>query len=293
MGGRDDGDYYSTDPRGDWLDDVAYRLYRTDLSSLAGMQNLVTYPIGFAFDASLLQETADNGGGIYIGAMSADALEAALNAVIIDALSRSGSFTAPAVPASRTGSGDMLLRAWFEPKISEPFWAGHLEAYRLAPDGQILDQNGDAATDPTGMFDPNAVPYWDAGEELKTNTSREMFTTKAGGPFDFKKTSITAGDSDLTAAEIPFYPNYDSPAVDITTVEDLRDAIVDYIRGKDAFDEDDDGDGDCVERWVAIFGGGYGMTGTPTAQATSAIRAMGRSRRRASPSSSSPSTTET
>jgi type IV pilus assembly protein PilY1 len=244
MGGRDDGNYPENQERGEWIDDVAYRLYRTDMApGIPGEQPLVTYAIGFGYDHSLNQETADNGGGLYITAQTADALEGALYLALLDALARSGSFTAASVPASRTGSGDLLLRAWFEPKISDAFWAGHLQAFELAADGEILDQNGDRATDATtGMFDPNAVPFWDAATELKTNTSRNIYTTKPSGRVDFTKTVITSGDPDLNAGEIPSYPNYNAPAVNIITVNDLRDAIVDYLHGQDAFDEDADGD---------------------------------------------------
>jgi hypothetical protein len=254
MLGRDDGDDNGGDDRGDWLDDVAFRLARTDMApSIDGMQELMTYPVGFAIDKALLQETADNGLGLYSTADTADELEAALLAALLDALAKSGSFTAPSVPARQVGSGDLLLRSFFEPKPSEPFWAGHLEAYALSPSGGIKDQNGDPATDPlTGIFDPNAVPFWDAGELLKSNTTRTLYTTKGGNRVVFESPTVTPGNLDVSAEDRTAYPNYDDPAIDLSSADDVRDALVSYVTGRDAFDED--GDADITELREIVLG---------------------------------------
>jgi type IV pilus assembly protein PilY1 len=71
------------------MDDVAMYLYENDMrSDLPGMQNLVTYVVGFHIDAPLLSSAAAKGGGLYFTASSGDALKTALQEAITDILDR-------------------------------------------------------------------------------------------------------------------------------------------------------------------------------------------------------------
>jgi type IV pilus assembly protein PilY1 len=241
--GRDDGIVYPSDGT-DWLDDVAYTMYNTDFNStLDGTQNVMTYAIGFTIDHPLLRETATNGDGSYFttDAANVGALATQLSDALLDIIDRSTSFTAATVPSSRTAFGDGFYTAYFIPSQSEPFWEGRLECYKLDVDGSVRAADGSIAIDPaTGFFIEPRNPIWDAGAELKTNSSRALYTTDLGARVDFNTTNVDSTDLDLGAGEISLYPNY--PASGVDTLAELATAMVNYLHGQDAFDEDTDND---------------------------------------------------
>ncbi len=136
-----------------YVDDVAMYLEDKDLrpdeaccpsdceskidSRTCGTQNVVTYVVGFAADHPLLQETAENGDGLYLTAKNAEELAEKLREAIEDILRRSVSFTVPAVPAAKvtdlqetTGlsSDDKIYLASFKP-TKKGLYEGHLRAY--------------------------------------------------------------------------------------------------------------------------------------------------------------------
>lgn len=252
--GRDDSLVY-IDEGSDWLDDVAGYLYDTDLrSSLPGLQNLITYTIGFANEHPLLRETAAAGDGLYFntGGSSANQLARSIEAAMLDIIERASSFTAVSVPSARTSFGDGFYTARFTPFEVNPFWEGHLEAYRLAQDGTILDASEQPALDPNGQFPDPRNPFWDAGEVLLTNPSRNLFTsTPSDVRLDFNTTNVTATELALDpndALMLPFYPNY--PASGVDTLAELATAVVNYVVGEDAFDEDLDNDWGELRDWI-------------------------------------------
>jgi type IV pilus assembly protein PilY1 len=241
--GRDDALVYLHNGS-DWLDDVAYYLWDNDLSDLPGKQNLVTYTIGFMVDHPLLEETAQNGDGKYYTTAggNAEQLMEHLRAAMLDIIERATAFTAASVPASRTSFGDGFYSAYFIPSATKPFWAGHLEAYRLDEAGAIRDVDGNLAIDPlTDTFRVPRRPFWDAATVLRGGGSRNLLTTKSGSYRDeFSTVTIDESDLGLSSSEIGLYPN--DPGVPFATLADLADALVNYVHGKDAFDEDRDGD---------------------------------------------------
>ena len=251
--GRDDGLTYKSGGT-DWLDDVAHYLYDSDLHpGLEGTQNVITYTIGFVVDHPLLQETADNGNGTYFTTNQSDELADQLEEAILDIIDRSFSFTAASVPTGRTAFGDGFYSAFFFPSDTKPFWEGHLEAFRLRPDGSVEDKNGNLAIDSTTLlFKEDRVPFWDSGIELRTNTSRSLYTTISGARTDFDTTNplLDPNDFGLSASELSTYPNY--PASGVDTVAELKTALIDYLHGRDAFDED--GDADATEMRAEVLG---------------------------------------
>jgi type IV pilus assembly protein PilY1 len=204
------------------------------------MQNVVTHVIGFDIDTPILERMADNGLGNYYTATSSAQLATALSDATQAVMDSLASFSSAVVPASRTIFGAAFYNAYFEPKSDEAFWAGHLEAYRLSPTGEIQDKDGAPAIDASSgqLVEPHN-PYWDAGEVLENDTIRRLFTTISDVRTDFETANVSASDLDIAAADIPFYPNAGSSGVD--TVGELRDAVVGYVHGRDAFDEDNDG----------------------------------------------------
>ncbi|MGH0035109.1 MAG: pilus assembly protein [Myxococcota bacterium] len=225
----------------EWGDDITWAMAHRDFApAVPGDQNVVTHVIGFDVDTPILERMADNGLGNYYTASSSTQLATALAAATQAVMDSLASFSSAVVPASRTIFGAAFYNAYFEPKVNEPFWPGHLEAYRLSPTGVIEDKDGAPAVDPaTGLLNDPPNPFWDAGEVLETDTIRRLYTTIGGAQTYFEKANVSTGDLDIAAADIPFYPNAGSSGVD--TLSELRDAIVDYVHGKDAFDEDNDG----------------------------------------------------
>ena len=51
------------------------------------------------------------------------------------------------------------------------------------------------------MFKSTRTPYWDAGALLRTNTSRHLYTTKAGARVDWNATNVTESDLALNSGE--------------------------------------------------------------------------------------------
>jgi type IV pilus assembly protein PilY1 len=248
--GDADGDNVEScpDSHDDWMDDVAYRMYRTDFSPLPGEQNLTVHTVAFDLDGepeaqALLQDTATHGGGIFTLGTEYDALKAAYTAAIANIFEGVVSFTAPTVPSSRTQGEGAFYYSYFKPESDKSFWRGSLAAYKIDVNGNIVDAAGNVLLSTgSGVIDPNAPSFWEAGQLLGSNTARNLWTTRAGTRKRFNKANVLAADMDLTAAEIPQYPNYDTPAVSINNITDLGHALVDYVNGQDAFDEDEDGD---------------------------------------------------
>jgi type IV pilus assembly protein PilY1 len=257
--GDADGDNVESDcsdKSDDWGDDVAYSMDRSDfVPAIDGTQNLIVHTIAFDLDDSHgLQDAADNGGGNMYTAVDYDSLLGAFTeatAAVFDGLV---SFGAPTVSSTRTSDGGSFFHSYFRPVSKEPFWSGHLMALGLDAGGQITDSAGDPVfpSGNSGYIDPNTPSFWDAGDLLAVNAARTLYTTKTGARTVFSAANVTDLDLDLAAGEIPLYPNYNTPAVDLNTTTELRDALVNYVHGRDAFD--DDGDSNITELRDAVLG---------------------------------------
>ena len=140
----------------------------------------------------------------------------------------------PATPQGRSTGNSSFFYAYFD--LSD--YEGHLEHYRLAADGTIKDEaDADAVDSVTNEFKVSRDHYFDAAIPLRTNTSRNLYTTIAGDREDFTTTNTNVDETalDLLAGEITAYPNY--PTSNVTTLPLLRNAVIDYLHGEDAFDE--------------------------------------------------------
>lgn len=247
---------YDTSSGSDWLDDVAYYLSNNDLipdATLDEEQTIVTYAVGFTIDHPLLEETGTNGKGDYFTTSNAAELQEQLEAALTSIIERSSSLTSATVPASRSAFGDGFYSANFTPSTSNPFWEGHLEAYRLSPDLEVLDASNNPALDPnTNLFIEPRNYYWDAGEELAASghPARNLYTVQGGARVSFDESNISETDLGLVSADLTAYPN--DPAVPFANLGALADAIVAYMRGEDAFD--DNRDTDVTEKRTAVLG---------------------------------------
>ncbi len=149
----------------DHMDDVAWYLYNTDLrNDMPDVQNVVTYTIGYTVDYSLLQETAENGNGLYYYADNAVELVRAFQYALQDIIQRISAGSAVAVVSTERGDDDRMYRGKFMPGS----WEGFLECYSLPY------ENGDE-------------PIWEAGQILsgRNANSRDIFTALGANVMNF------------------------------------------------------------------------------------------------------------
>lgn len=230
------------------LDDMAAYLYEADLSPLPGRQNVVTYTIGFTVDLPLLANTAARGGGTYFTANDTASLSTALTNIVTSILDTQTTFTAPTVAVNsfnRTRNLNDLYVSVFQ-ATGDVHWPGNLKKYRLrASDGEILDANDNPAVDPaTGFFADGARSYWSAqvdgpevplggaANQLPDPAARRIFTY-LGNP------ALTAAANEITRAN----NSIDDAVLGIGQPGDpSRDTIIDFIRGIDVSDLDQDND---------------------------------------------------
>ncbi|MDH3419411.1 MAG: PilC/PilY family type IV pilus protein [Gammaproteobacteria bacterium] len=233
---------------GHCLDDMAAYMYESDLSPLPGKQNVVTYTIGFTTNLQILDETATRGGGAYFLADDTASLSTALTNIVTEILDSQTTFTSPAVSVNafnRTRNLNELYITVFQAS-GDTHWPGNLKKYRLrASDGEILDADGNPAIDPsTGFFQANSRSFWSASpdgpevveggaaNQLPSPATRNVYTYLAGSLL------TTAGNLVDDANT-----NIDNAVLGIGQPGDpTRDTLIDFIRGVDVADHDQDGD---------------------------------------------------
>ncbi|PCI17531.1 MAG: hypothetical protein COB62_07475 [Piscirickettsiaceae bacterium] len=225
--------------------------------TLDGTQNVVTHTIGFAIDMDLLEQTAINGNGTYHTANSSQELKSAFNEIILDILSSSTTFTAPAVSVNAYNSlqhRDELYYATFEPNIY-PRWVGNVKKYRINSDGEVLDANNQIAIEPTtGYFKTSSESFWGgiidgpvvkkSGVGSQLTNSRTVFTVV--GDATLSNISLNVADNTITLGNTLITNDLygiDEDAFPIAAELNARRlALIGWITGIDVDDDDDDND---------------------------------------------------
>jgi type IV pilus assembly protein PilY1 len=156
---------------GNCTDDLAQYMQENDLQAPKenGQQNVTSYWIGFGPDVArgsrFLQHVASGGGGGYYTAADTAELTEAFTEIVSRILSQTSMFTAPTVAINafnRTQNLNYLYTAVFKPS-QQYRWLGNIKKYRITPEGQIRDANGNLAVDPnTGFFFDDARRSWSA-----------------------------------------------------------------------------------------------------------------------------------
>ncbi len=234
---------------GECMADLAEYLHRHDLNgSLTGLQNITTYTIGFGVDLALddttfLQETASAGGGQYFSAGDTATLQAALTQIIYDILDDATTFSTPTAPVNAFNRMQNLSDVYvsvFAPAVRE-HWPGNLKKYRL-DGGRLVDANNNSAVDiDTGFFTDTSQSFWSDGvdgntaqlggaaNEQPAAASRNVYTDIAGTDLNATGNAVATGNSAITASVV-------GAPDDATKV-----SVIDWARGLDLLDEDDDG----------------------------------------------------
>lgn len=181
----------------EYLDDVAKALYDVDLrpdlvapSGRPKRNNLVTYTIGFADlqarNSPLLKSTADQGGGLYLGAEDGPALVNAFQTVVSDALAKAAAAAAVGVVNPQLSVND----TGYVSSYNSSTWDGDIKAFRL-----------DAATAlPTG------AELWSASTLLDARAGSDRLIASFDGSIGrpFTSGNFAGTPSTLTAGVIGY-----------------------------------------------------------------------------------------
>jgi type IV pilus assembly protein PilY1 len=150
-----------------YLDDVAYFLHNVVDLNGDGQPGDVTIHTILAFQTNdeLIQNTAEDGGGLYRNVADTNGLTKALQEILANIVSESDTaFVAPVVPASstnRTISSNKVYLGLFKPQTNAP-WHGNLKKYGVSQNNELLDVHGNPATDALGDF-VYSQSYWGTG----------------------------------------------------------------------------------------------------------------------------------
>ena len=208
----EDGDGWTADPYqyrpaappDNYFDDVAHFMYTTsfrDRTAVAdpssSYDNITSHMLSFIQGIPLLEDAADEAGGIYLAAYNKEQLISAfysLGLLII----KSTSYVAPVISvdtSNKTQSGEYLYMAFFKPRDEQ--WTGNLKKYKLVqkiksscPDRATeeewvpVDQNGIDAVYCDGSFSETSVSFWSTqsdGGEVELGGVGEVLKTALDG----------------------------------------------------------------------------------------------------------------
>ena len=140
-----------------YLDDIAKFMQTHDFRpDLTGAQTIDVYTVGFATGLGR-ERAAREDGARSATACSSPAPRRRSSPTrwwtrSSRSSSKSQSFTAATVPATRTSFGGKFYNSLFVPADDSGYWEGHLQSWTITEAGEILDDNGNCA------FDGNPVP---------------------------------------------------------------------------------------------------------------------------------------
>ena len=250
----------------DYLDDVAKYLYDTDLrTDLTGTQNIITYTIGFATTPQhdLLGRTATLGGGEYYTANNTAELKTVFQHVIGQIMETCSSFVAPIVPVSRMEketAGDKIYLALFQPN-NDLMWSGNIKRFGVVQSGadlgQIVDKDNVLALDSYGQIKDTAASHWPTDVPECRNVPDGSDVEKGGVGAKLKTRASARNIYTFQGSNIALYDS--SNAFDIAHIsaamlgvgtDTARDALVNFVHGLDAYDEDRDSDTTEKRNWL-------------------------------------------
>lgn len=231
---------------GNCLDELAQYMYKGDCrGDMADRQNIITYTIGFQSNQQLLSDAASKGGGKYFVADDANQLSDAFTSILTEILAVNTTFVAPAVSVNafnQLNHRSELYFALFRPNAF-PQWKGNIKRYDISGNpATVKDVNGDLAVDPnTGFFSATSTSFWtptaDApdgdgiskgGAASMIALPRNVYTTLSGA-----MKLLHENTSEITASMLGV-DGYPDPSAQ-------RTAVLQWARGVDVFDADNDG----------------------------------------------------
>jgi type IV pilus assembly protein PilY1 len=241
------------------FDDLAAYLYNVDQAdgnngtpTVAGIQNITLYTIGFGSDVAgtqLLIDAARRGGGQAYDADDTASLTTVLQTIVRNILTQNTFFTSPAISVNafnRTRNLNDLFITMFQ-SVGEYHWPGNLKKYRLREDGTIVGSNGLSAVDPaTGFFRIDANSFWQdasgpndganvalggAANRLPDPAVRKVYTDLVLGDLTAAANQVVDGNSLITDTMLG------ANTGDLAT----RSLLIEFARGADVNDTNGDG----------------------------------------------------
>lgn len=242
---------------GKCLDDIAKYMFDNDLYDDPDVEadsdpknNVRTYVIGFGTgisDASIMGSTAKAGNGKAYVATDTITLTEAFQDIARDVIEDNVSFSAPVVAVNsfnRTQNLNDLFITVFAP--SEQYhWAGNVKKYFLDHEGTIRDSRMDAAVD-DGFFAAGTRSFWSEEDDGPTVTLGGS-AHKLPDPADrnvytdvVPSSALSAAANHVVSTNADQFEASDLGLPDAATEEQIEDHI-DWIRGADVDDGDEDG----------------------------------------------------
>ncbi len=241
-----------------YLDDVAHYFFTHDMrvsnDTMNGWQNVFTYTVGFMASQEsrlFLINTSNNGNGYpnltnsthpeygnyHFEAETAGGLSQAILDAVNAIISKPTTFVAPVVPVTRTTSGDKIYMAFFIPSEENNFWEGYVNKFGLNAQNEIVDANGNPATWANGAMREEAIPFWSTKDWANIDSTSRSIYTYLGTNVDLTASENRFDTTNLTDLLLGF-------PTDITvngSSVDGEDKVVNYVRGADVLDQDEDG----------------------------------------------------
>lgn len=227
---------------------------------------------------ALLSDTGNEGGGDYLTAVDGDELTTALQQVVNEAMDIDTSFSAPSLSVNafnRLYNRDDIYFALFSP-FSGQAWDGNLKKFRLCSSsdvtdhsctyGEILDKNYDSAIDdsidtatglPKNKILGTAVSYWGAVEDgaevtvggagakisVDTAVPRTLYTYRGSYSGLSASSPATPVAIEATSTNSVYTAAVADPTIlglPATATSGQVTQLINWMRGRDAFDKDDD-----------------------------------------------------
>tara|TARA_B100000315_G_scaffold141720_1_gene130783 strand:+ start:4265 stop:7774 length:3510 start_codon:yes stop_codon:yes gene_type:complete len=207
-------------------------------------------------------ENADGSPDNYYDAETGEEFKNAVRAAFTSILAITNAVTAPVVMPGAPGTGNNLYAATFVPD-AEHQWAGHLKKFPLDSNGFL---QGTA---------PNFTTTWNAGDILgdacsgtcTSSDNRKIFTvesTVTAGTNNIVETNwsdlmLLLGTNVAATRTLLGYDAATDPTYELSTKK-----LINFVRGKDVFDEDIDSD-TTEDRWKLgdVFNSGPIEVGSP------------------------------
>ncbi len=221
--------------------------------TLDGSQKVSTFTIGFsdgADDAApLLKEAALRGGGKYFRAGNSSQLTAALLSALGELEPSNDSLTSASVAANnfdRTETLNAVYYAMFDPQ-NGPRWQGNVKKYKVSGNIQVGQGDVAALDEDTGHFSEDVTSFWstanskDGNEVAKGGVADKLRNTAVSDRKLYTDTG-TAGALELfnLANVKSFYVTDTALATELGVAESEIDNTLNWARGVDVDDEDDD-----------------------------------------------------
>ena len=263
--------------------DLTKHMYENDLDpSLANDQTVLTHTIGFEFSNEFIRDMASESGGKFYRIDTSAELTNAFTQIFASVRNLPTSIVAPSLASNsfnRLLSRDEVYFGIFTPLL-ETRWPGNVKKYNVCIDtddgcnlGDILDANGNVATDAQNRFKDTSQSLWSDTAPVPVVDGIETMLGGAGAQMDdFNErliyTDVTntgtppANDSSLGNSGRWF----DTSNWNAAATEDIRDEICGvgadtsagsvceslmlWVLGSNDYDADADEDVSATTRWT-------------------------------------------